>query len=70
MSEPRIFEATCPECGVALQVPEQDLIGLWEGENAGDGKRDRDYELTCHLCNHRFFVADLEVAILTPAGEV
>jgi len=68
MSEPKIYQAMCPECGANLPVPERDLIGLWEGDNVGDGKRDRDYELRCPLCNHGFFISALEIETLTAEG--
>jgi hypothetical protein len=70
MSEPKCYQAMCPECGVTLEIPEQDLVGLWEGDNVGDGKRERDYEIACEGCGHYFFVSELEVATLTAEGEV
>lgn len=69
MTEPRMYEASCPECGATIPVPERDVIGLWEGENIGAGKRDRDYEVTCPHCGQAAVVSALELGTLTPEGE-
>lgn len=64
------YTAACPECGAILELPEGEMVGLWDGENDNNNTIGGiDYEVDCKHCARSWFVSELEIRVTGEDGE-